>query len=299
MYTTQIEGGNVIYHAIPFESLRNKIHFHSATACTVFIAPDAHMQACEIHLHGNNAAVFIGNSLMGRMQIYVYEQSCVYIGNKVYINEYINEHIRCSGRANVVLGDSCALSVLVEISTTDVHLIYDRTSRKRINEEQSIFIGDHVWLGKEVKVYKRTCISSGCICASRSIVTKGIYPSNSLISGVPGQVKKTGDIFWLSPSSYHFTRADIERYSYLDENDELYLKATFSSNEEEMLSPFDIDATLKSLTSSRDKIAFLYDFLYLNVKQNRFAWDQLEATSVGKVLACGDSFSQLVEETKK
>lgn len=300
MYKTTLKNGNIIYHSVPFEQIRHKIHFHNASHCSVFLAPKAKLQSGSIHLHSDHAAVFIGDSRLGKAQIFVYEQSCVYIGNKVYINENIEQQaIRCAPRTNVVMGDHGALSAPIEIMTTDVHLIYDKATRRRINEEQSIFIGDHVWMGREVKVYKGACISSGCMCAARSIVTRGIKPSNSLITGLPGQLKKKGEIFWLSPSSYYFTEADRERYALLDETDALYLKACYSPNKEEMIHPADLDITLKSLKSSQDKIAFLYDKLYLNAAQNRFVWDDQTCESDGKVLDYNDTFAKLSFEREK
>lgn len=300
MYKTQLKGGNTIYHSIPYEQIRKRIHFGNVSNCTVFIAPNARLQECNIHLEGNHATAFIGNAQMGKTDVHISEQSCVYIGDKTYLNGNRNDQcIRCCGRSNIIIGNNCSISTAVEIINTDVHLIYDKASRSRINTEGSIFIGDHVWLGREAKVFRRACISSGCVCAARSIVTGKLFPANSIISGIPGRTNKPGEIFWIAPASLLFTDADIKHYSRLDAKDEMCIKACYEVNKDECLSPADLDATLKSLTNSRDKIAFLYDKLYQNKSHNRFCWDDCTWPSEGAIITHGDSFSRLKIEPAK
>ena len=294
MYKTQLDGGNVVYHSKPFDNLRNQIKFHNATNCTVYVAAKADLEVAVINCYGCNAAVFIGNSRLGKLEAHVYECGCLYIGDSVFINPYGGtQPLRCAGRANVIVGNGCFISTSVEITTTDVHLIYDKESRNRINQEASIFIGDHVWLSREVKVFKNARISSGCICGARALVSGTKAPANSLIAGVPGRIKKQGNVVWLRPSSYFFSDEDIERYEHLSADNPFYLDACYAPEEREMISPADIDATLKSLKSSEQKISFLYDTLFQNVKHNRFVWDLVNAETNGQVLKYNDTFSSL------
>ena len=273
MFKTILPGNNIVYHFIPYKNLDNHIHLIKATNCTLYIARLAQLQNCRIFIHGNNSSLFIGDSLMGNADIFVYEKSCVYIGNRIYINGHGGRQaIRCSGHSNIIIGNNCAISTDVEITTTDVHLIYDKNTRARINTEASIFIGDHVWLSREVKVFKKARISSGCICAARSIVTGHTYPPNSLISGVPGIIRKAGEIFWLSPSSYFFSEEEIKHYSLLEENNPMFRNACYIHTSGESISATDLETTLKSQQDSHSKISFLYDRLYSNCKHNRFAW---------------------------
>ncbi len=248
-----------------------------------------------IHVYGDNAAVFLGNTNLRRAAIHAHAQSCVYIGNRVYMNGHGEaQSIRATGASNIIMGNHCLCAMGINITTTDTHLIYDRASRRRINKEESIFIGDHVWLGREVRVYKKARISSGCMCAAGGIVSGGLYPANSLLAGLPARIKKEGSIFWLSPCSYDLTEADIEHYAALDEADEDYINACFEPTQEEMLRPADLDAALRALSSSRDKVAFLYNMLWCNTAKNRFAWDSSIETTDGRIpVVYDDAFSRL------
>lgn len=294
MYQTQLKNGNVVISELPYELVKNNIRFHDATNCTLFLAPKANLAEGMIHVYGDNAAVFLGNTNLRRATIHAHAQCCVYIGNRVYMNGHGEpQSIRATGTSHIIMGNHCLCAMGINITTTDTHLIYDRASRRRVNKEESIFIGDHVWLGREVRVYKKAHISSGCMCAAGGIVAGGLYPANSLVAGLPARVKKEGSIFWLSPCSYDLSEADLKHYSVLDETDEEYLQACFEPTQEEMLHPANLDATLKSLTNSRDKVAFLYNNLWCNTTKNRFVWDSSIGTTDGRIPVYDDAFSRL------
>ncbi len=294
MYQTQLKDGNVVISELPYELIKNNIQFHRATNCTIFLAPNANLAEGMIHVYGDNAAVFIGNTNLRRAAIHAHAQSCVYIGNRVYMNGHGEpQSIRATGTAHVIIGNHCLCSMGINITTTDTHLIYDRASRRRVNKEKSIFIGDHVWLGREVKVYKKARISSGCMCAAGGIVSGGLYPANSLLAGLPARIKKEGSIFWLSPCSYDLNEAELGHYTALDEADAEYRNACFEPTQGEMLHPADLDAALRTLSHSRDKVAFLYDKLWYNNAHNRFAWEDNTESTGGSIPACDDAFSRL------
>ena len=65
----------------------------------------------------------------------------------------------------------------------------------KIPTDNSIIIGDNVWIGCGVKIYKGTKIASGCVVASNSIV-KGVFDiENTLIAGNPAKIIKE-NIIW-------------------------------------------------------------------------------------------------------
>jgi acetyltransferase-like isoleucine patch superfamily enzyme len=58
-----------------------------------------------------------------------------------------------------------------------------------------IKIGNHVWIGNDVKIYKGTVIPNNCVIASHSVV-KGVFTQeNSLIAGCPAKLIKK-DVTW-------------------------------------------------------------------------------------------------------
>ena len=82
----------------------------------------------------------------------------------------------------------------VEIRNTDSHKIYDKNTNKRINEGNSISIGNHVWLGMRAIILKGVNIEDNSIVAGGSIVTKDVK-ANTIVSGAPAkQIRE--NIYW-------------------------------------------------------------------------------------------------------
>ncbi|MEJ7665610.1 MAG: hypothetical protein WKG07_41865 [Hymenobacter sp.] len=53
-----------------------------------------------------------------------------------------------------------------------------------------IVLGDRVWIGSRVSIFKGTVIPSGCVVASNSVV-KGVFTEeNALLAGNPAKVVK-------------------------------------------------------------------------------------------------------------
>jgi acetyltransferase-like isoleucine patch superfamily enzyme len=79
------------------------------------------------------------------------------------------------------------LSGGIKIYTTDGHSIIDMASGSRINSAEKVVIGDHVWIGADVKILKGVNIGSNSIIASSAVVTRDV-PSNSVVAGIPAKV---------------------------------------------------------------------------------------------------------------
>ncbi|MBD5518940.1 MAG: hypothetical protein HDR07_10835 [Lachnospiraceae bacterium] len=71
------------------------------------------------------------------------------------------------------------ISFLAGIRNSDSHLIYSCDDGNRINPPQSVYIGDHVWIGEMVRILKDTQIDSGSIVGVRSVVADK-KPHNSI-----------------------------------------------------------------------------------------------------------------------
>ena len=63
-----------------------------------------------------------------------------------------------------------------------------------VANKSSIKIGNHVWIGLGAIIFKGVTIGDGAAIAAGSIVLKDV-PPNSLVAGVPAQIKKT-NIRW-------------------------------------------------------------------------------------------------------
>lgn len=170
-----------------------------------------------------------------------------------------------SERKNIIIGDQCLFSHTIWFRNADPHLIYDNITNKRINPTQSIYIGDHVWVGQEVAFLKKSFVASGSIIGTKSVVTKLCY-SNTINAGNPiKQVKE--NISWRGECVHNWDLEETNKYNYIPNND---FKYTYNQNE--FLSPKAIEEKLDSLNTAQEKLEFIYDAIYCNKNKNRFAY---------------------------
>jgi acetyltransferase-like isoleucine patch superfamily enzyme len=76
------------------------------------------------------------------------------------------------------IGNNCAISWDCQFLDEDFHEIM-YTNKRTI--KNSISIGNNVWIGCGVKIYKGTHIKDGCVIASDSILKANFEISNALI----------------------------------------------------------------------------------------------------------------------
>ncbi len=166
---------------------------------------------------------------------------------------------------NIIIGDQCLFSHTIWFRNADPHLIYDNITNKRINTTQSIYIGDHVWVGQEVAFLKKSFVASGSIIGTKSVVTKLCY-SNTINAGNPiKQVKE--NISWRGECVHNWDLEETNKYNYIPNDN---FKYTYNQNE--FLSPKAIEEKLDSLNTAQEKLEFVYDAIYCNKNKNRFAY---------------------------
>jgi len=115
------------------------------------------------------------------------ENSVIKIGDKTSIEE---ARITSFEPYKIEIGKDCMFSANIVIMNTDVHKIYDTTTKLKTNEGKEISIGNHVWLGIRAIILKGVSIGDNSIVAAGSIVTKDVK-ANTVVSGNPArQVKE-------------------------------------------------------------------------------------------------------------
>lgn len=127
----------------------------------------------------------LGDFALGRgCRLDIGPQATVTIGH----GTYINPHSQCVIKHALTIGEHCAISWECQFLDEDFHVLtYDGRKTTGTN---AISIGDRVWIGSRVSVYKGTVIPDGCVIASNSVV-KGVFTEkNSLIAGNPARVIK-------------------------------------------------------------------------------------------------------------
>ena len=87
---------------------------------------------------------------------------------------------------------------------TDSHPIYDKETGKILNYVKDMTIGNHCWLGMNVKLLKNTSIADNTIVGADAVVTKNFNEPNCILAGVPARIVrknvdwKRSDIKWIN-----------------------------------------------------------------------------------------------------
>lgn len=116
------------------------------------------------------------------------KNAVVRIGNGGYVNCNTNFIIM----HNLTIGDYCAISWNCQFLDDDFHQI--EYSGKGVSDN-AIVIGNHVWIGCGVKIYKGAYIPDNCVVASDSVVKSVFKGENLLIGGNPAKVLRE-NITW-------------------------------------------------------------------------------------------------------
>lgn len=171
----------------------------------LYIGKNTLLRDSNIFIKGNNNILYIGDDcVVNNTSIILDNEGAeIKIGNKTSIAK---AQIVSLEPYKIEIGEDCMLSYDIEIRNTDSHKIYDKDTNKRINEGNSVNIGNHVWLGMRAVILKGVNIGNNSIVAGGSIVTKDVK-ANTIVSGSPArQIKE--NVYW--------TREEV--MTYLKEN---------------------------------------------------------------------------------
>jgi len=167
-----------------------------------------------IWFSGKNNLVFLGPfSEFANADIRVTGSDCIlYFGAFSTVGSIIV--ILNGENGKIEIGDDCMLSSRIIIDRTDHHPIFDLATGFRINFDQDVSIGDHVWIGRDARISKGSQVGDNSIIGQSSLVT-GYVNSNSVYGGVPARCLKEGvswsrmnfnSIYEMESSSYYQNR---------------------------------------------------------------------------------------------
>lgn len=166
----------------------------SGNGNTVVIEKDAMLRSSRIRIIGNNNFVRLkSNSYISGAELWVENDGCqIVVGERTFIGHH--SHLACTENdSKMIIGDDCMISSYVQVRTGDSHSILD-IQGKRINVAQSVYIGNHCWVGEGAKILKGVVLEGDDVVATGAIVTKS-FQKNLLIAGVPGKIIKD-NITW-------------------------------------------------------------------------------------------------------
>ncbi|TDQ09980.1 acyltransferase [Pedobacter metabolipauper] len=130
-----------------------------------------------------------GKYSIGRgCRIYIRKNAVVHIGK----NGYMNNDTQINISHGLTIGDDTIIAWNCQFLDSDIHHISYPDKKETDN---TIHIGNNVWIGCNVHIYKGTTIPDNSIIAADSVV-RGIFTtSNSLIGGNPAKVLRS-DVTW-------------------------------------------------------------------------------------------------------
>lgn len=150
----------------------------------------------QIIINGNNNKLLIGNncSISGFIEMFG-DGNEISIGKDTSISSDVR--LTAHGGKYIKIGERCLIADLTDIRTTDSHSILNDQS-ERINYDESVEIGDRVWLAREVMVLKGAMIGNDVVIGPRSVVSQKI-PPKTVALGFPARVVRTNTT-WLVES---------------------------------------------------------------------------------------------------
>lgn len=127
------------------------------------IAPNTDFRLSQIIIRGNNCTIKIGTK-----------------------TSFGSVYMICMGAYNsITIGDECMFAENIEIWNTDSHPIFNANGNI-INPSKPIYIGSHIWCGKNSTILKGVKIGDNAVIGMQALVTKDINP-NTLNVGIPAQ----------------------------------------------------------------------------------------------------------------
>ncbi len=223
---------------------------------------------CVINFNADNSIVYLcENKNDYKLNISVYNNNVFYSGKNNYFNGVFN--VILSEQKHFFMGNECLLSFGIWVRNADPHLIYDCESKKRINPTQSIYFGDHIWVGQSAMILKGTQVESGSIIGAMSVVSNKKIPANSSFAGNPAKKIREG-IFWRDPCVHAWTDKKTEDSETFREKTYIY---KFKNSE--FISFDEIEEKLSQKHSVDKKLKFL-DKISANKDKNRFCSDKGE-----------------------
>ena len=114
------------------------------------------------------------------------------VGNKGKVifgkGGYLNANSLIVITDELTVGDNSVISWNCQILDNDFHnIVYEN---RRETDHRGIKIGNNVWIGCGVRIYKGTVVPNGCVIAADSVVRGRFFEENVLIAGNPAKVVK-------------------------------------------------------------------------------------------------------------
>ncbi len=188
----EMQNGNLIIGK-SFEQINSTVTF-KGTNNILYCGENVKLIDSQLVFAGDNSVIYLdSNRYEYKLSVTVYNDCVFHMGKDNYINQKMS--VILSEQKHCFIGDAGMFSINIEIRNADPHLIYSCSTGERLNITKSIYIGDHVWVGQDVRILKGTEIDSGSIIGAMSVVSNKRILHNSVWAGNPCKLIRE-DTFW-------------------------------------------------------------------------------------------------------
>lgn len=191
----KVDDGNEVHIDSNCNFSLSRIHIKGVNNF-VYISPALIYQKLFINLKGNGKKIIISESKKNIMDLKIVsirgDNQSVFIGDdfscggcEIQMND---------GHEKLTIGNDCLFSWGIKMRTSDGHSVVDIATNKAINLPKDVGIGNHVWVGEDVRFLKGARIPENTIIGAGAVVTKFFSDDDSfsVIGGFPAKVMKRG-----------------------------------------------------------------------------------------------------------
>ncbi|SIR68246.1 transferase hexapeptide (six repeat-containing protein) [Peribacillus simplex] len=227
----------------------------------LIIERGAEFKDATLSFNGSNSLIIIGKSKRNAtIRVNVWNDNTFFLGRNYSFNGAARFIL--SEQKNLFIGDDNMFSTGVVVRLADPHLIYDGTTRKRINPTKSVYLGDHIWIGQDVMILKGVEVGTGSILGAKSLVAKSL-PSNVAAAGSPARVVRK-NVFWARPSVHAYTEKETAQSQKFPDGRFVYTSKGSTAKHFAK-----IEEQLSTATSVEEKTDILTPYLDV-ISKNRF-----------------------------
>lgn len=170
------------------------IKFHGKNAEIILYEPCVRFRNSTLECTDNAKVIFKSSKTKFR-KIYISAMSkngTIEIGHNLLPNTNCRILNYREENLNIKIGDNCMMGPNVIVQSSDAHPIFEIDTKKIINKGADIEIADNVWMATNATIMKGVKIAKGCIIGANSIVSKDCLQENSIYTGTPCKLIKSG-----------------------------------------------------------------------------------------------------------